>query len=445
MDASDLYLIDVPPPTISGALHLGHIFSYSHMNFIAEFQRRKKKLVFPFCFDSNGLPTEKLASKNNIREQNEIIKFAEKTSIEYKNFFDKLGVNWSEHPYHTFDENAIKLAELSFNDLLEKKLIYKAEREYFYCPATKVSVSQSEIDENGCYERSGVKVETRFGEGWFIDILNNMHLIRQAIDTIQWEPDHYKHRLHRWLDEVKYDWSVSRERNFGIPIPGEKTGIVFDTWFTSSLTPQMAWSAHTRNVSLECPVFDARFQAHDIIRTWALFTIIKSLYHNDQIPWKNIIISGHVLDKDGKKLSKSAGNAANPNYLLDRYGSDGVRYWTAKYKVGTDAKIDEEIMQSTKRLKTKLKNAARFIDLNKDNIGINKEFEDLWAKTKTEIESEFEKFGFFEALNLLNEFFWDKFCSTMIEHSKKEPCTATLKKLLSEIKEFYKIILGNYE
>src|SRR6185437_344633 len=113
----------------------------------------------------------------------------------------------------------------------------------------------------------------------------------------------------------------------GITIPDSDD--VFDTWFISSLTPQLAWSTRTSDISLKCPVFDVRFQAHDIIYTWALYTIIKSLYHNDQIPWNHIVISGHALTGEGGKMSKSKGQNVPPLELLTRYGADPIRYWAA--------------------------------------------------------------------------------------------------------------------
>ena len=71
------YLIDTPPPTISGKLHIGHIFSYTQADIIANYQRYKKKdLLYPFCFDNNGLPTQKLANSKKIRDNNDIIEFS---------------------------------------------------------------------------------------------------------------------------------------------------------------------------------------------------------------------------------------------------------------------------------------------------------------------------------------------------------------------------------
>jgi isoleucyl-tRNA synthetase len=106
--------------------------------------------LYPFCFDCNGLPTKKLANKEHIFDQSEIIKFAENKSEMYSDLFAKIGMGWSKHQYHTFQGKAITLSAISFDDLKSKGLAYKAVRDYYWCPITKESVSQSEIDENGC-------------------------------------------------------------------------------------------------------------------------------------------------------------------------------------------------------------------------------------------------------------------------------------------------------
>jgi valyl-tRNA synthetase len=92
---------------------------------------------------------------------------------------------------------------------------------------------------------------------------------------------------------------------------------VFDTWFTSSLSPQIA-SGWTLNPARHKKLFpmDVRPQSHEIIRTWAFYTIAKAWLHEGTIPWKRVAISGWVLDPDRKKMSKSKGNVVTPMHLL---------------------------------------------------------------------------------------------------------------------------------
>lgn len=422
---------------------MGHVFSYCHMDFVARYQMmQQKQLLYPFCFDSNGLPTEKLAQQSGFYESPAIINFAESASKPYRELFSDIGMGYSSHHYHTFTELAVKLAHLSFEDLCQKGLAYKAEAEYFYCPKTGVSVSQSEVDDTGCYERSGVPVITKTGTGWFIKIKERLPEIRQAIDTIQWYPESFKHRLHRWLDDIRFEWSISRERKHGIPIPGEP-GLVFDTWFTSSLSPQLAWASHTGVASLACPIFDARFQAHDIIRTWALFTIIKSLYHNNQVPWKSIIISGHALDKHGKKISKTLGNFVPPQEYLKNHGKNGVRYWAAQNQHGTDTRTDIQLMDKGRKLINKIKNARRFIAMkNQDitsNIGVCDDLTTEWLEQNKKLHTLMSDFNWGETIHQLTDYFWHRFCDYWIERGKKEPLSTSLHTTMEAIISWYQI------
>ena len=433
------FLIDTPPPTISGNLHIGHIFSYTQADLIASYHQMKgAALLYPFCFDDNGLPTEKLAQGQGIYDQNGIIRFAIDTSEKYSKLFKDIGLCYSPDEYHTISPMAQQMANLSFEDLKKKGLAYKKETEFWWCPKMETSISQSELTEDGRYERSGEKAILKRGEGWFINSMDHLPEIRRMIDKIEWKPEHFKGRLLSWMDGLQWDWSISRERKFGIPIPGEQ-GMMFDTWFTSSLTPQLAWASRTGEASLECPIFDLRYQSHDIIRTWALFTIIKSLYHNEQIPWKRILITGHALSPTGDKYSKSKGNFTDPYHYINAYGPSGIRFWSIQNAAGTDTLLDEDIMKTAKRLEIKLTNAKRFIDMQRDKgmSGRNEEMEKAWNETAQAIDSHMEAMDWHKAFDALNGFFWDLFCSKFIEQSKKEPATDSLFIIMEGMKPYF--------
>jgi hypothetical protein len=336
-----MYFIDVPPPTISGKLHMGQIFSYAHMDFLARYYKLVKgeQLIYPFCFDNTGIPTEKSALENGITGLYEKVEFSEKVSKEYETLFRDMGMAFS-YDRETFSRLAIDVADESFADLERKGLLYEDERDSLWCPKTQTWVSQSEVDEEGCYERSGEKVEVRQQHGWFVRVVDNLDRIRDAVKKIEWRPDHYQNRLLNWLDGYKYDWSISRERKFGVTLPaGVQENYVCDTWFISSLTPQIAYSAHIVRPTLDAPVFDARFQAHDIINTWALYTIIKSVFHRDDIPWKRIIISGHALTGDDYEIKdcvRFEGEGLVPNAVKYAVAyRDKANCWHATWTVDT--------------------------------------------------------------------------------------------------------------
>lgn len=106
----------------------------------------------------------------------------------------------------------------------------------------------------------------------------------------------------------------------------------------------------TDDISDEIFPMGMRSQAHEIIRTWAFYTIVKSLYHTGQVPWKDIMISGFVLAKPGEKISKSKNNASNsPMMLIEKHSADAMRYWAANSKLGTDTFFSEEELKISKR------------------------------------------------------------------------------------------------
>jgi valyl-tRNA synthetase len=134
-----------------------------------------------------------------------------------------------------------------------------------------------------------------------------------------------------------------------------------DTWATSSMTPQVAggWLDEPELFRKVFPM-DLRPQAHDIIRTWLFDTVLRSHLDHGSLPWYHTAISGWVLDPDRKKMSKSKGNVVTPMGLLEEHGSDGVRYWAASGRPGTDTAFDAAQMKVGRRLSIKLLNAARF-------------------------------------------------------------------------------------
>lgn len=434
------YLIDMPPPTISGKLHMGHLFSYSQMDFIARYHQMKgKELVYPFAYDNNGVPTEKYAHDNGINKTDEIINLSNKTSSIYRKLFDDIEMGFSDHSYNTFNKISQEVTELSFLDLKSKGLVYKAAESISFCTKCNRSIPLSEIKDN-LHEADGGTIETREIQGWFINLLDHKEALKQQVELIDWKPIKFKKRLLNWIDGIDRDWSIARQRDYGISIPGEDS-LKFDTWFISSLTPQITWSTHIGEAMLDCPVFDLRFQAHDIITTWALYTIVKSYFHNGQIPWKQIVISGHAVTEGGDKLSKSKGNFLTPYYYIDQYGSEGVRHWAAQNAIGTDTLIDDDIMKVAFKLPIKLKNALKFIKFQhkKGWFGSKQVRLDHWQVVKSHIDGYFESSEFSRAFHYLYDFFWKTFCGQWIEECKKDCFSDTLKIIFEEMIPYFRI------
>ena len=436
------YLIDTPPPTISGTLHIGHIFSYTQGDIIAKYQEYLgKELIYPHCFDNNGIPTGKLASAKGIKGKQNIIDFSLIKGEEYKKTFNECGIEFSNHTYNTYDDLAIQTCYKAFEFLKAKGIAYKKETEFLYSEKLKCSISQSELNDDGIIERTGELPIIKIGIGWFIDIKSHIDAIKEKIEEINWHPFKLKKRIDDWIEQIQWDWSISRERHFGIEIP-EEENMTFDTWFISSLTPQLAYGSHIGEATLECPIFDMRYQSHDIIRTWAFYTIAMSYFLNNQIPWKNIIITGHALDGKGDKFSKSSGNSTPAKPLLDRYGISGIRHWSTSNTLGTDTKIDESTMKMGWRINNKFENAKKFINMQIDNnwIGENDNLFEEWLNHKKSILLAFESFEFDKANDLIYKFLWNIFCDNWIEMSKKESTSLTLKKIIEDFEPIFRII-----
>lgn len=312
---------------------------------------------------------------------------------------------------------------------------------------------------------------------WYTRILDKKEELIQQGRKIQWHPEHMRLRYEHWVEGLNQDWCLSRQRYFGVPVPvwyhvdtdgqiqydqrilPDKAALpvdplsdtpkgftedqrnkpngfagdpdVLDTWATSSLTPQIAttWYLDEERHKKLFPM-DIRPQAHEIIRTWAFYTIVKAYMHSGEIPWKNIVLSGWILDPDRKKMSKSKGKVVTPEPLVDQFGSDSLRYWAARARLGVDTVYDEQVFSVGKRLCTKLFNASKFTIGRLDGIdpgilGPDKVTYEadraVIAELRPVIEratAAFEEFDYAQALSLIEDFFWKTFCDNYLELAK---------------------------
>ncbi|MBX9569731.1 MAG: valine--tRNA ligase [Candidatus Obscuribacterales bacterium] len=311
---------------------------------------------------------------------------------------------------------------------------------------------------------------------WFVRLMDKKEQLVKKGDEITWHPDHMRLRYKNWTENLLFDWCVSRQRYFGVPFPVwypiDASGIiqydqpiladmrslpidptidvpagyeekqrdqpngfkgeadVFDTWFTSSMTPQLCshWLIDEKRHHQLFPM-DLRPQSHEIIRTWAFYTIAKAMLHEDKVPWKQVAISGWVLDPDRKKMSKSKGNVLTPMHLLDQYGADGVRYWSASARLGTDTAFDENVLKIGKRLVTKIFNAGKFVyGLAGEEHSITREldlgFLQRLKRTVAKANQHFENFDYGLALSEAEKFFWNDFTDEYIEMAKQRAYNA---------------------
>lgn len=342
--------------------------------------------------------------------------------------------------------------------------------------AANLLVSQTPIKHAvKCAERSGVPIEILVMKQWFIKILDKKELLKEKASQCNWYPDYMKVRVDQWIDGLSWDWCISRQRFFGVKFPvwhskrkGEEGKIlvadidqlpcdpitqlpkgyskeevepetdIMDTWATSSISPQLSSKGISGEICFDFnrhqKLFpaDMRPQAHEIIRTWAFYTIVKAALHENTVPWKNLMISGWCLAADKSKMSKSKGNVVTPTTLIEEKGSDIVRYWASTSHLGADTAYSEEVFKIGQKLTTKLFNSAKFCEnvftltsMNKpsdDRLVIDQP-SDLWILSKLflviqKYKEEFERFEYAKAREVVEEFFWKDFCDNYLEICK---------------------------
>ncbi|MFO7968335.1 MAG: valine--tRNA ligase [Archaeoglobaceae archaeon] len=323
-------------------------------------------------------------------------------------------------------------------------------------------VDQKMADHNvGACWRCKTPVEIIAEEQWFVKV--EREKILDAARKLRWIPDHMYYRLESWVKEMEWDWVVSRQRVFATPIPawyckgcGEikiakeewlpvdptqwsppepcKCGStefqgepdVLDTWVDSSITPLVitGWPQEQK----EYPVH-LRPQGHDIIRTWAFYTILRSLALTGQIPWYEIIVNGMVLGEDGRKMSKSLGNIISPDDVVVNYGADTMRQWAASGVLGSDVPFSWNEITAASRFQQKLWSLLRFTMTHiEDYTPSDNDLQflrpaDRWILSKLnrlieQVDDDMYNYRFGEALKAIRSFTWYEYADNYIEMVK---------------------------
>jgi len=316
------------------------------------------------------------------------------------------------------------------------------------------------------HERCGTEIEFVKSKQWFLKYLDLKNDMLKWGAELNWYPKFMKVRYDNWVKGLQWDWLVSNQRHFGVSFPvwycedcgevivanekdlpvdplNDKPPVkqcpkckskkivpekdVLNTWFTSSMTPQIVTQLMPKDVQKKIFPMSLRPQAHDIISFWLFNTVVKSEFHFKKNPWKDVVISGFVTLK-GEKMSKSKGNVIRPQEVIDKYGADAIRFWASSSKLGKDFDYQEKDVVDGKKFITKLINASKFVFMNlEDYDGKNvKKLEKIDELFLGELNSviksatdSFEKYEYSKARSEVENFFWKMFCDNYLEIVKK--------------------------
>lgn len=442
-DDREAFTIILPPPNITGILHLGHILNGTIQDILI---RRKKQLGYNTCWipgiDHASIATEAKIiqwlkeqgiEKNDLTKE-QFLEYAWQWKDKYGSIIiDQLkrcgfACDWDRLTFTMNKDHSDNIYEM-YDRLKADNIIYRGTKTMAYDPLAKTYLSDSEtFEKNGKLfsERTGAKIEMKDTEQIFID----MNKIAQpALDSIgeriKMIPDTAFPSYKNWFDNLQ-DWCISRQLTWGHSIPDDDG--TFDTWFSSWLCAITAFKSK-EEIDYYMPS-DFIITGQDIAFFWIAKMIMANDYWDKSIPFHNIYFTGIMRDKDGKKFAKQFNNSPDIMKLMEEHGADSLRFSTIiNHHAGMDSKWTLDQLLQGKRFCNKIWNINKLMsswqpsdiemsDKQRDSLNAWKmQFESAKLGYKHLLDDELK---FSEALILTYNLIWEDFSSGLLEAIKPE-------------------------
>ena len=310
------------------------------------------------------------------------------------------------------------------------------------------------------HDRCGHTIEPKVSDQWFVAM---KELAKPAIEAVKkgetrFVPEKFEKTYFNWLENIQ-DWCISRQIWWGHQIPAyyckecgeinvdvekptkcskcgcnelEQDPDTLDTWFSSALWPfsTLGWPENTEDFKTFYPT-NTLVTGYDIIFFWVVRMMFSALEQTGEVPFKDIFIHGIVRDSQGRKMSKSLGNGIDPLEIIEKYGTDSLRYsLISGTSAGNDMRFMPEKLEAAGNFGNKIWNAAKFVlmnledadveILNSDISNIKLQIEDKWIISKLntlakEVSVNMDNYDLGVALDKIYTFIWNEFCDWYIE------------------------------